>query len=210
MNKPANQTLRINAATTIGFTTANALTIGVGTAGIDYILKFDGETNDGTITYLEDEDQFLLSSKLRVPSIWHAFGGFQDAAEAISINADTWTKVTNAGGNLWVGTEADGVSLSSDEMTITNAGDYFGQLSLTFSGDNQKDYLFRVYNITTSTQSGYHIGATGFGANNYTNVSVPLYLEAAAGNVFKFEVYQLDGSDIVVYNSIFYLSYLHD
>ena len=54
----ADQTLRINAATTIGFTTANALIIGVGTANIDYTLTFDGETNNGIITWMEDEDYF--------------------------------------------------------------------------------------------------------------------------------------------------------
>ena len=40
--------------------TGNA-TIGVGAAGVDYTLTFDGETNDGVITWLEDEDIFNMS-----------------------------------------------------------------------------------------------------------------------------------------------------
>jgi len=31
--------------------------IGNGEAGVDYTVKFDGETNDGLITYMEDEDR---------------------------------------------------------------------------------------------------------------------------------------------------------
>lgn len=37
-----------------------ALTIGAGAAGVDYVLKFDGETNDATITYMEDENFLKL------------------------------------------------------------------------------------------------------------------------------------------------------
>ena len=40
---------------------ANNLTIGSGAAGIDYTLTFDGEDNDGVITWLEDEDAFDMS-----------------------------------------------------------------------------------------------------------------------------------------------------
>ena len=58
---PSNQTLRLNAAVIIEPTIAGALTIGAGATGIDYILKFDGETNDGIITWMEDEDYFKFS-----------------------------------------------------------------------------------------------------------------------------------------------------
>jgi hypothetical protein len=36
-------------------------TIGDGEAGIDYELKFDGETNDGSIFWMEDEDKFQIA-----------------------------------------------------------------------------------------------------------------------------------------------------
>jgi len=38
-----------------------SLTIGNGTAGEDYYIKFDGEDNDGTITWMEDEAYFDFS-----------------------------------------------------------------------------------------------------------------------------------------------------
>ena len=38
-----------------------APTIGAGAAGTDIALTFDGETNDGVITWMEDEDYFRFS-----------------------------------------------------------------------------------------------------------------------------------------------------
>ena len=41
-----------------------AITIGDGTAGTDIVVTFDGETNDGVLTWLEDEDQFKFSDDI--------------------------------------------------------------------------------------------------------------------------------------------------
>ena len=38
-----------------------APTFGVGTAGTDIVMTFDGETTDGVITWMEDEDYFKFS-----------------------------------------------------------------------------------------------------------------------------------------------------
>jgi hypothetical protein len=43
------------------------LTIGQGTAGTDYTLTFDGETNDGVITWMEDEDYFKFDDSILFP-----------------------------------------------------------------------------------------------------------------------------------------------
>ena len=43
-----------------------AITIGDGTAGTDIAVTFDGETNDGLITWMEDEDQFKFSDDIMV------------------------------------------------------------------------------------------------------------------------------------------------
>jgi hypothetical protein len=42
-------------------------TIGDGEAGVDFELKFDGETNDGSITWMEDEDYFKIADDLLFP-----------------------------------------------------------------------------------------------------------------------------------------------
>lgn len=152
----------------------------------------------------------LSTTMLTQGGTYHAFGGFQDQNETVSVAADTWTFVTNATNDLWTGIEADGLSLSGDEMVVTNAGDYVGTLSITFSGANGKDFLFRIYNITQSAQSGYKVGGSATGAGNYVNVCVPIYLEAAAGDHFQFQVYEVDGNDPTFKNAIFHLAYLHD
>lgn len=43
-------------------------TIGGGEAGVDYTLTFDGETNDGILTWMEDEDYFQFQDNIRVPT----------------------------------------------------------------------------------------------------------------------------------------------
>lgn len=43
------------------FQSTGNVTIGAGAAGVDYTLTFDGEDNDGVITWLEDEDAFDMS-----------------------------------------------------------------------------------------------------------------------------------------------------
>ena len=43
-----------------------AITIGDGTAGTDIAVTFDGETNDGTLTWMEDEGRFDFANKVKV------------------------------------------------------------------------------------------------------------------------------------------------
>jgi hypothetical protein len=42
--------------------------IGDGEAGVDFELKFDGQTNDGSITWMEDEDYFQFADAVRFPA----------------------------------------------------------------------------------------------------------------------------------------------
>lgn len=173
------------------------------TAGVAYIYDAGADTHSFN-------SNVNVTGMVRQTTTWHAYGGFQDENETLDIGVATWTHITNGDNDLWTGTEVDGMSLVDDELVITNAGDYAGTLSITFEGSNAKDYLFRVYNVTQSTPAGYHIGASGAGNNNYTNVCVPLYIEAAAGDTFQMQVYTADGTDADFLNAIFYLSYLHD
>ena len=47
----------------------NAWKIGSGVANIDYTLTFDGETNDGLITWMEDEDYFLFGDDIYLSKV---------------------------------------------------------------------------------------------------------------------------------------------
>ena len=46
----------------------NTLTFGAGTAGTDITITFDGETNDGTLKWMEDEDYFEFSDDILIAS----------------------------------------------------------------------------------------------------------------------------------------------
>ena len=91
--------------------------------------------NDSRVTKGIGGD-FSVTGRLRQDSIWHAYGGFQNQAETLALDADTWTHVTNATNDLWTGLEADGFTLSRDTMIVANAGDYIGALSITITGGN--------------------------------------------------------------------------
>lgn len=56
-------------------------TIGDGETGIDYELKFDGETNDGSLYWMEDEDYFKIVDDLLVNSSEAIY--FRDTAISI-------------------------------------------------------------------------------------------------------------------------------
>jgi hypothetical protein len=86
---PSVQTLRINGVVTIAPTVAGALIIGEGTAGIDYNITFDGETNDGVLTWMEDEDYFQFSDDV------YLVGG-----ENIVLSGTTGTKIGTATSQL--------------------------------------------------------------------------------------------------------------
>ena len=77
-----------------------SLTIGSGKAATDYTLTFDGETNDGVITWMEDEDYFKFGDDISAG--WHGdastikilprdFVGNEDAAGAAIHFDDTGT-----------------------------------------------------------------------------------------------------------------------
>ena len=44
----------------------HALTFGLGTSGTDIVLTFDGETSDGVLSWMEDEDQFKFDDDVQI------------------------------------------------------------------------------------------------------------------------------------------------
>ena len=47
---------------------SNTLTFGAGTAGTDITMTFDGETSDGVLYWMEDEDHFKFADDIVVDS----------------------------------------------------------------------------------------------------------------------------------------------
>ena len=72
-----------------------SITIGDGTAGTDIAVTFDGETSDGVLTWMEDEDHFKFSDDIVIDSTKKLY--LNDAGgEHISGDA---TDLTIASGN---------------------------------------------------------------------------------------------------------------
>ena len=63
----------------------NTLTFGAGTAGTDITITFDGETSDGVLKWMEDEDYFEFSDDILIASTEKL--QFRDTA--IYINSST-------------------------------------------------------------------------------------------------------------------------
>ena len=65
---------------------SNALTFGAGTAGTDITITFDGETADGVLKWMEDEDYFEFSDDILIASTEKL--QFRDTAIYINSSAD--------------------------------------------------------------------------------------------------------------------------
>lgn len=172
--------------------------------------------NDSGTVIISDTAHFkqivTIDSLLHLKKVLHAYGGFQDSNAVIATpGADTWTIITNDENDLWQGIEVDGFTLANDTMTVTYGGDYTGVVSMSVGGNNNKDFEFRVFNVTQDTIAGYHMKSTGLGAGNYIGVTVPFYLEADAGDEFIMQVQcTTDASDPTIHDAIFYITYLHE
>jgi len=196
---------------------SNTLNIGRA-ASANITLNFDTSTVDGKIVWQQAQNKFVVSNDVKISSsyltvgkVYHAYGGFQQQTTTILCTQNVWSHVTNSAGNLWIGLEADSMTLTNDVMTITNAGDYAGALSMAVSGANGDDYFIRCYNLTQSAQMGYIIGGTTTGANNYQVLALPLYLECDAGDQLRMEIENTsNNNDPMVRSVVFYLTYLHD
>ena len=93
---------------------SHAITFGLGTAATDIVVTFDGETNDGVLTWMEDEDHFKFTDDVLL-----------NGTEKLLFN-DTGTYIhSNADGDLDIvsdGTEVDSINLESAGGITLDAG----------------------------------------------------------------------------------------
>ena len=173
-----------------------------------------GPTQKGSAGYdnvRDDIEKVKHIRELRLANLPHVYGGFQDVDYTLPLGADTWTNITNLTNDLWVGIEANGMTLTADQMIILNQADYFGTITLTFSALNGKDFQIRLRNITQNKTMGYDIGASTTGVTNFTNITLPIYAEANTGDVLEMQMKcTTDGTDPILRSAVFYMSYLHE
>ena len=106
----------------------NTLTFGAGTAGTDITITFDGETSDGVLKWMEDEDYFEFSDDILVASTEKV--QFRDTAIFINSSAD---------GQLDLVADTE-IQLAATTIDINGAVDISGNLtvggSLTLASDS--------------------------------------------------------------------------
>ena len=88
----------------------NTLTFGAGTAGTDITITFDGETSDGVLKWMEDEDYFEFSDDILIASSEKL--QFRDTAIHISSSTDGQLDLV-ADGAVLVDTAGD-ITLDAD------------------------------------------------------------------------------------------------
>ena len=127
---------------------SNSLVIGNGAAGVDYSLTFDGESNDGVITWKEDEDYFEFSDDILMNGtekiqfgdtasfIQQSTNGTLriDGEAIIDLNASTRVDVS---GDLKVGGEVQtaniGFTDGDNAIVIADGGGITASTSLTLA-----------------------------------------------------------------------------
>lgn len=153
---------------------------------------------------------------VRILGTWHGFGGFggDNTSTTITVSsANTWYPITNGTDNLWVLSEGSGVTITTDNIVISNKGDYVGSLAITISGTNLHDIFIRAFDITDNVIAGRAVGITTTGTANYQTISMPLYFEVdiQAAHTFQFQVENISASgNVIVRSAIFELHYLHE
>jgi cytoskeletal protein CcmA (bactofilin family) len=97
---------------------SNALTFGAGTAGTDITITFDGESNDGVMKWMEDEDYFEFSDDILIASTEKL--QFRDTAIYINSSAD---------GQLDIVADTE-VQIAATTVDINGAVDVSGNLDV--------------------------------------------------------------------------------
>jgi hypothetical protein len=166
--------------------------------------------DDGTEKFIASDD-LDVTGRIQIDEIYHIYGGCEDSSRAVAITQDQWSQVTNAWGTLFGGSESDGFAMAHDTVVVTNAGDYEGMVSLTFSGTNSNEYVFRIFDATTDTQKGFKLGVTADGTTNHAHITIPVYIEAAGNDSLVLQVTNTSGSNAATFEfGQFLLKYLHD
>ena len=119
-----------------------AITIGDATAGTDIALTFDGESNDGVVTWMEDEDYFQFSDDLLLTTTEKL--QFRDTAIYINSSAD---------GQLDLVADTE-IQIAATTVDINGAVDISGALTLagTTLAETISDTVGAM--VTSNTETG--------------------------------------------------------
>jgi len=165
----------------------HTLTFGAGTSGTDITITFDGESNDGVLKWMEDEDYFEFSDDILIATTEKL--QFRDTAIYINSSADGQLDIVadteiqiaattidinglvDISGNLSVGGNLDVTgTFDLSDANFTNAGDI--QLD-SISGDSDTN--------TSITFSGSDVITVATGGSTAFTVNASQLITASAG-----------------------------
>ncbi len=156
-----------------------SLTLGDGTAGTDITVTFDGETNDGVLIWMEDEDHFKFSDDVVIDSTKKLYL-FDEGGEHISSDGTDLTFASGNDINLTATTdinipanvgltfgddaekiEGDGTDLtiSGNNINLTAVADVVvpANVGITFEGDNTDLTITSGAKINLTATSDIHV-----------------------------------------------------
>ena len=170
-----------------------AITIGNGSAGADIVVTFDGETSDGVLTWMEDEDHFKFSDDIVVDGTKRLYfndeGGEYIHGDGTDLNlvsgadinipasigltfGNDGEKIEGDGTDLTVSSSAvltldagGGITIDSDSGTITFADGGSSLGTITSSG-----FTGNVVGNVTGNASGTAATVTGAAQTAITSV----------------------------------------
>jgi hypothetical protein len=117
----------------------NTLTFGAGTAGTDITITFDGETNDGELKWMEDEDYFEFSDDILIASTEKL--QFRDTAIYINSSTD---------GQLDIVADTE-IQIAATTIDINGNVDISGTLTIGSAGISEAELeILDGANVTTA------------------------------------------------------------
>ena len=191
----------------------HGLTFGAGTAGTDITITFDGETNDGVLKWMEDEDYFEFSDDILVASSEKL--QFRDTALYINsstdgqldIVADTLVQVAtaaftvDASGDITLDAGGADVVLKDDGTTFGSLTNSSGELVIKSGSTPTAALTFSGANITAEgnlTVDG-NLDVTGtfdLSDSNFTNAG-NIQLDSISGDADTDTSITFSGSDVI-------------
>ena len=113
----------------------NTLTFGAGTAGTDVVITFDGETNDGVFSWMEDEDHFKFSDDVVIDGTKRLYfndeGGEYLHGDGTDLNIVAGADI-NIPANVGLTFGDDGEKIEGDGTDLTITGN---NINLTATAD---------------------------------------------------------------------------
>ena len=185
-----------------------SITIGDATSGTDITVTFDGESNDGVLKWMEDEDYFEFSDDLLIASTEKI--QFRDTAIYIQSSADGQLDLVadteiqiaattidinglvDISGNLSVGGNLDVTgTIDFSDSNITNAGS-IGLDSIFGDADSNTSITFSGSDVITVATGG----STAFTVNADQSVTFSGNVIIGSANIAEAELEILDGATV--------------